>query len=92
VKVRFTRRALKQLSAVFDYIERQSPRGAENVKHRIHAVIEVLAEHPRSGRATNKVGYRRAVAHPYPYVIFYQPEDAEIVIHGVRHAARRSRD
>jgi hypothetical protein len=29
------------------------------------------------------------VVRPYPYVIFYRPEPAGIVIHGVRHAARR---
>jgi plasmid stabilization system protein ParE len=25
---------------------------------------------------------------PYPYLIFYEPTETEIVIHAVRHAAR----
>jgi toxin ParE1/3/4 len=29
------------------------------------------------------------VASPYPYLIFYEATDEAIVIHGVRHAARR---
>jgi plasmid stabilization system protein ParE len=29
------------------------------------------------------------VASPYPYLIFYQATEDEIVIHGVRHSARR---
>jgi len=32
---------------------------------------------------------RRIVVYPYPYLIFYQILDDEIVIHGVRHAARK---
>jgi toxin ParE1/3/4 len=32
---------------------------------------------------------RRVVAHPYPYLIFYTASDDEVVVHGVRHAARR---
>jgi toxin ParE1/3/4 len=27
--------------------------------------------------------------HPYPYLIFYKATADEVVIHGVRHAARR---
>jgi plasmid stabilization system protein ParE len=44
---------------------------------------------PEAGRVTKKVNFRRIVASPYPYVIFYRADATEIVIHGVRHAARR---
>ena len=89
MKVRYTRRALRQMAEILDYIEAQSPDGARNVKARLQAVIGLLAEHPNSGRATNKGGLRRIVANPYPYVIFYRPDAAGIIIHGVRHTARR---
>ena len=29
------------------------------------------------------------VINPYPYVVFYRVGEGEIVIHGVRHTARR---
>jgi toxin ParE1/3/4 len=32
---------------------------------------------------------RRMIVSPYPYLIFYEATADEIVIHGVRHAARR---
>jgi len=32
-------------------------------------VIRLLADHPNSGRLTNKRDIRRAVVRPYPYVI-----------------------
>ena len=77
------------MAEILDYIESQSPQGAENVKRRLHAVVQLLADHPNVGRATNRGDIRRVVVRPYPYVIFYRPEPAGIVIHGVRHAARR---
>ena len=88
MKVRYTRRALKQLAEILDYVDARSPQGAENIKRRFQAIIDLLADHPNSGRLTNKRDIRRAVARPYPYVIYYRPDAAGIVIHAVRHAAR----
>ncbi|MGB8399100.1 type II toxin-antitoxin system RelE/ParE family toxin [Bradyrhizobium sp.] len=89
MKVRYTRRALRQMTEVLDYIDARSPSGAENVKRRLHGIIDLLADHPNSGRITNKGNLRRFVVSPYPYVIFYRTDATGIVIHGVRHAARR---
>ena len=89
MKIRYTRRALRQLAEILDYIDARSPQGANNVKRRLQAVIDLLAEHPNSGRLTSKEGIRRAVARPYPYLIFYRPDASGIVVHGIRHAARR---
>jgi toxin ParE1/3/4 len=77
------------MSDILDYIEARSPQGAESVKRRLKAAVDLLAAHPTSGRATNKGDLRRLVANPYPYVIFYRVDAAGIVIHGVRHTARR---
>jgi hypothetical protein len=44
------------------------------------------------GRAIDRPGYRRIIANPYPYVILYRPTASEIVVHGVRHAARKPPD
>ena len=89
MKVRYTRRALRQLAEILDYIDARSPQGADNVKRRLQAVIDLLADHPNSGRLTSKEGIRRAVARPYPYLIFYRADASGIVVLGIRHAARR---
>ena len=89
MKVRYTRRALRQLAEILDYVDTRSPQGADNIKRRFQAIIHLLADHPNSGRLTNKRDIRRAVVRPYPYVIFYRPDATGIVIHGVRHAARK---
>jgi toxin ParE1/3/4 len=70
VKVRYTRPALRQLAEILGYIDAHSPQGADNVKRRLQTVVDLLADHPNSGRLTRKDGIRRAVARPYPYVIF----------------------
>jgi len=91
VKVRYTRRAIRQMADILDYIEARSSQGADSVKRRLKSSIDLLADHPESGRATNKGDLRRLVANPYPYVIFYRTDATGVVIHGIRHAARRPR-
>ena len=89
MKVRYTRRALRQMTEILDFIEARSPSGAENVKRRLQGIIDLLADHPNSGRTTNKGSLRRFIVSPYPYIVFYRADATGIVIHGVRHAARR---
>jgi len=89
VTVRYTRRALAELDEVLSFIERQSPQGARSVKSRIEEVIALLSQYPHAGPLTNKGRLRRIVAYPYPYLIYYQANETNVVIHGVRHGARR---
>jgi toxin ParE1/3/4 len=89
VKIRYTRRAARQLDAILAYIEARSPQGAGHVLDRFDVAVSILAELPHSGQPTNRPGYRRLVLGPYPYVIFYRATSVEIVIHGVRHTSRR---
>jgi toxin ParE1/3/4 len=89
VKLRYTLRAAEELDQILSYIDERSPQGAHHVKTRIEAIVDLIALHPHSGRLTNTRRLRRVVVHPYPYLIFYAATDDEVVIHGVRHAARR---
>jgi toxin ParE1/3/4 len=71
------------LQDIFAYIDDNSPLGGQNVKSRVRAIIELIASPPRSGR-----GLRRIAVSPYPYLIFCRIAADEIVVQGVRHAAR----
>jgi toxin ParE1/3/4 len=88
VRVRYTPRAFRELQDVFAYIDDHSPLGGRNVKSRVHVIIELIASHPHSGRRIGVRGLRRIAVFPYPYFIFYRVLADEIVIHGIRHAAR----
>ena len=91
MKVRYTRRAFHQMYAILDYIEDHSPQGARHVKQRLQAAVELVAAHPHNGPLPGKRDLRRVVVNPYPYFIFYRVTPDAIIIHGVRHAARRPR-
>jgi plasmid stabilization system protein ParE len=89
VRLRYTRRATAELDEVLTYIEARSPLGARRVQARIELIINLLLQHPHAGQLTSKGRLRRMIASPYPYLIFYEVTGDEIVIHGVRHSARR---
>jgi plasmid stabilization system protein ParE len=88
VRLRHTPRALVELDEVLTYIAERSPQGARRVQARIQAVTNLLGEHPDSGQPTGNPRLRRIVAAPYPYLIFYEIAEEEVIIIGVRHGAR----
>jgi toxin ParE1/3/4 len=89
VKLRYTLRGAAELDEVLNYIQARSPQGARHVQARIHVIIDLLLQHPHAGQLTSKGRLRRMIVTPYPYVVFYQATEEEVVIHGVRHGARR---
>jgi toxin ParE1/3/4 len=88
VRVRYTLPALADLSSILDYIAAHSPQGADRVRTRIRTLIELLAQNPHIGIRTDDPSIRRLTTLPYPYLVFYEVIDDEIIIHAVRHAAR----
>lgn len=64
------------------------PQGAKRIHARIRAVTDLLLQYPLAGAATNDPTTRRMTTTPYPYLIFYEATDDEIIIHAVRHGAR----
>lgn len=88
MKLHYTRPALADLGVLLDAIATQSPQGARRVQRRIQAVIGLLPLHPHIGTLTDAPGIRRITTPPYPYLVFYEVAQAEIIIHAVRHGAR----
>lgn len=88
MKVRYTLPALADLNSILDYIIAHSPQGAKHVQGQIRDMINVLSQHPHIGVRTDDPTIRRLSTPPYPYLVFYEVTDSEIVIHAVRHAAR----
>jgi toxin ParE1/3/4 len=88
VRLRYTRPALADLASILDYIAEQSPQGARRVQARIQAIIDLLTVYPGIGSRTDDPNIRRLPTTPYPYLVFYEVGDDEIVVHAVRHGAR----
>ena len=88
MRLRYTLPALADLSAILDYIAAHSPQGARRVQAGIQALTDLLLQHSHIGRRTADPAIRRMTTHPYPYLVFYEVTETEIIIHAVRHAAR----
>jgi len=55
---------------------------------RIRDLADLLLIYPKIGRRTEDPTIRRIPTTPYPYLVFYEVAETEIIIHAVRHAAR----
>ncbi len=89
MKLRVTAPAARQLERLLDYIDARHPLGAQNVQRCIREIMQLLLRHPLTGHATSRSHIRRIVTFPYPYAIFYEVGEDEIIIHAIRHTARR---
>lgn len=62
------------------------------LRYTLPALTDLLLRYPLAGAATDDPTIRRIATTPYPYLIFYEATDAEIIIHAVRHGARDPSD
>jgi toxin ParE1/3/4 len=89
VRLRVTRRAATQIEKALEYIEAESPQGANHVRERIQTLFRLLTQHPYAGQATDLSGVRRLTLSPYPYLLFYRVTDDEVIVQRMRHTSRR---
>jgi toxin ParE1/3/4 len=64
--------ALADRTAIFDYIEADSPQAAIEVDNRIREQVEMLARFPQSGRQGRIEGTRELVISRTPYIAAYR--------------------
>jgi toxin ParE1/3/4 len=93
-RVNFTLDAASQLQEIFDYIQRDSPQGAERMIQRLVAAIDSLDVFPHRYKILEDVetfGVEvRSMPVP-PYLIRYHVEDRNLLVTvlSIRHGARR---
>ena len=89
MKLRFTRRALRNLDAVRAYIGHHDPQAADRVIARIAEAIDGLALHPQRGRPGRVAGTRELVVSGTPYFVPYRLVGDFVEVLAVIHGARR---
>jgi plasmid stabilization system protein ParE len=92
MKIRYSRRASRDLEAIHEYLSKCSPRGAVNVMTAIFASVEFVRRHPEGAPAvSNMAGARGVVVHRYRFKVFYRvlAADELVEIIHVRHTSRR---
>ena len=89
MRVRWLKRALKNLDDEAEYIARDNPQAAARIVERIATSVDRLVAHPASGRPGRVPGTRELVISGTPYVVPYRVRDETVQILRVFHAARK---
>lgn len=89
MRLRYQKRALRQIEEALTHIAAESPQGAAKVEARIAAALSQLLRFPFSGRKIPIPSVRRVYLAPFPYHIDYFVGRDEVVVQRFRHAARR---
>ncbi len=87
MKLRYERGALADLDEIFAYVAKDSRAAAAQLVARIEQAAARIAEQPYLGAATRNPRFRRLPAGNY--LIVYEVESNEVIVHYVRHGARR---
>jgi len=72
MKVVWSRRAIRHLVCLREYIEKESEQNAALVAKRILKAVDLLENHPEMGRAGRLVGTRELVVPETSYIIPYR--------------------
>lgn len=87
MKVRFNRGALRDIGEILDYISEWNPPAASNLSLRFEHSARLLAAMPEIGAQTVQAQFRRLVVDNY--IMAYEITGGEVIIHYVRHGARK---
>lgn len=91
MNLRFTPEAASELEEILEYLADRSPIAAHNVARRMQEILAQVSDYPLTGIRTNYRGMRRITVLPYAYLIYYLAAEGEVVVVGIRHAARDPR-
>ena len=87
MKVRFNRGALADLDEIFSYIAADNHKAASEFVDHIEEVVRLIGHSPEMGVRTKRPQLRMfPVAN---YLIIYEVVADEVIIHYVRHGARK---
>jgi toxin ParE1/3/4 len=90
LRLRWTRRADRDLDEIAAYIGQDSPAAAARVVLELIDQTEtLLSGHPALGRAGRVLGTRELVIGSLPYIVAYRVRDEAIEVLRVLHASRR---
>lgn len=89
MRVKWVRRAERNLDEIGDYIASDNEEAAANVVARIAEAIDLLKTHPSAGRAGRVVGTRELIITGTPDIVAYRVRDDVIQVLRVLHGARK---
>ncbi|OBZ96120.1 plasmid stabilization protein [Pararhizobium polonicum] len=89
MRIVWTRRYLRELAGIADYIGQHNPRAAARLVNDIHAkTYRLPSANPFIGRNGDIRGTRELVIPGTPYIVAYRVRDTQVEILFVQHGAR----
>jgi addiction module RelE/StbE family toxin len=89
MKIVWSRRAIRHLVDLREYIERDSEQNAALVAKRILEAVDLLQAHPEIGRSGRALGTRELVVPNTPYVIPYRLRRERLELIAVFHGRQK---
>ena len=87
MRVRYERGALSDLEEIFAYVAEDDRAAAARLVANIENAVKRIAANPRIGETTRNARFRRLPVGKY--LIVYELGMDEVIIHYIRHGARR---
>jgi addiction module RelE/StbE family toxin len=89
MKSRFSERAIRNLTSIWEHIAKDSPEAASRVVRTIVEAALRLEQFPLSGRVGRVEGTREWVVRGLPYILPYRVAEDAILIASVIHTSRK---
>jgi len=91
MKLRFAPRAIRNISAIGDYLVERNPSAAARVRADIYEGLRDLLLFPHLGRSQRTAGVRKLVTRRFAYLVYYLVDEGtdEIIVLSVRHGAQK---
>ena len=85
MKIRWTKRAIRSLTSIHEYISKDSPAAAARVAAAVLDATVQIERFPQSGRPGRRKGIRELVVPGLPYIIPYRIVDGVILMLSIIH-------
>ena len=89
MKIIWSRRAIRHLTKLRDYIDKDNPTAAQRLAIGILNSVELLEGHPHIGRPGRVVGTRELVIPDTPYIVPYRIRGERLDLLAVFHGRQK---
>lgn len=89
MRIVWTRRAIRQLVSLRDFIAKDSQQNATSVAERLLTAVDLLSTQPEMGRPGRIAGIRELVVSGTPYIIPYRVRRERLELLAVFHARQK---
>jgi toxin ParE1/3/4 len=92
MRIKWVRRALRNLEQAHSYILKENPQAAQEVILKIQVAASQLENYPFMGRPGRVEGTRELVISSTPYIVIYRIKEESVEILRVLHTSKRYPD